>query len=54
MPGPGELAAEYDGSEFQLTGIVSDVQDGACLGGVVGSTAKSEREELIHELPEET
>ena len=29
MPGLGELAAEYDGSEFQLIGIVSDVREGA-------------------------
>lgn len=28
MPGLGELAAEYDGSEFQLIGIVSDVREG--------------------------
>ncbi len=100
MPGLGELAAEYDGSEFQLIGIVSDVregadqtlveslvqqtganythllandsidrallsgvsavpttfffdQEGAYLGGVVGSAEKSDWEELIHELLEE-
>lgn len=29
MPGLGELAAEYDGAEFQLIGIVSDVREGA-------------------------
>ena len=28
MPGLGELAAEYDGSEFQIIGIVSDVWEG--------------------------
>lgn len=28
MPGLGELAAEYDRSEFQLIGIVSDVREG--------------------------
>ena len=28
MPGLGELAAEYDPSEFQLIGIVSDVREG--------------------------
>lgn len=28
MPGLGELAAEYDGTEFQIIGIVSDVQEG--------------------------
>lgn len=28
MPGLGELAAEYDGSEFQIIGIVSDVREG--------------------------
>lgn len=28
MPGLGELAAEYDRSEFQLIGIVSDVWEG--------------------------
>ncbi len=28
MPGLGELAAEYDGSEFQLIGVVSDVREG--------------------------
>ena len=28
MPGLGELTAEYDGSEFQLIGIVSDVWEG--------------------------
>lgn len=28
MPGLGELAAEYDGSEFQVIGIVSDVKEG--------------------------
>lgn len=101
MPGLGELAAEYDGSEFQLIGIVSDVwegadqtlveslvqetgadythllandslyqallsgvsavpttfffdQEGACLGGVVGSAEKSDWEELIHGLLEES
>ncbi len=100
MPGLGELAAEYDRSEFQLIGIVSDVregedlslveslvqetganythllandsisqallsnvsavpttfffdQEGAYLGGVVGSAEKSDWEELIHELLEE-
>lgn len=101
MPGLGELAAEYDGSEFQLIGIVSDVregddqtlveslvqetganythllandsidqallsgvsavpttfffdQEGAYLGGVVGSAEKSDWEELIHGLLEES
>lgn len=29
MPGLGELAAEYDRSEFQIIGIVSDVREGA-------------------------
>ncbi|MBD5521465.1 MAG: TlpA family protein disulfide reductase [Lachnospiraceae bacterium] len=29
MPGLGELAAEYDSEEFQIIGIVSDVQEGA-------------------------
>ena len=100
MPGLGELAAEYDRSEFQLIGIVSDVregedlslveslvqetganythllandsisqallssvsavpttfffdQEGAYLGGIVGSAEKSDWEELIHELLEE-
>lgn len=28
MPGLGELAAEYDGAEFQIIGIVSDVREG--------------------------
>ena len=28
MPGLGELAEEYDGSEFQIIGIVSDVMEG--------------------------
>ena len=28
MPGLGELASEYDGSEFQIIGIVSDVSEG--------------------------
>ena len=28
MPGLGELAEEYDGSEFQIIGIVSDVWEG--------------------------
>lgn len=28
MPGLGELAAEYDPSEFQIIGIVSDVMEG--------------------------
>lgn len=28
MPGLGELAAEYDRSEFQIIGIVSDVREG--------------------------
>ncbi len=28
MPGLGELASEYDGSEFQIIGIVSDVREG--------------------------
>lgn len=101
MPGLGELAAEHDGAEFQLIGIVSDVregddqtlveslvqetgadythllandsidqallssvsavpttfffdQEGAYLGGVVGSAEKSDWEELIHELLEES
>lgn len=101
MPGLGELAAEYDGSEFQLIGIVSDVwegndqalveslvqqtganythllandsisqallssvsavpttfffdQEGAYLGGVVGSAEKSDWEELVHGLLEES
>ena len=101
MPGLGELAAEHDGSEFQLIGIVSDVregddqtlveslvqetganykhllandsidqallssvsavpttfffdQEGAYLGGVVGSAEKSDWEELIHELLEKS
>ena len=101
MPGLGELAAEHDGSEFQIIGIVNDVregddqtlveslvqetgaayphllandsigqallssvsgvpttfffnQDGVYLGGVVGSAEKSDWEELIHELLEES
>lgn len=101
MPGLGELAAEYDESEFQLIGIVSDVregddqtlveslvqqtganythllandsigqallsgvsavpttfffnQEGAYLGGTVGSAEKSDWEELIHGLLEES
>lgn len=29
MPGLGELASEYDPEEFQLIGIISDVQEGA-------------------------
>lgn len=100
MPGLGELAAEYDRSEFQIIGVVSDVtegedqtlveslvqqtgaqythllandsigqailssvdavpttfffdQEGAYLGGVVGSAEKSDWEDLIHELLEE-
>ena len=100
MPGLGELAAEYDRSEFQIIGVVSDVtegedqtlveslvqqtgaqythllandsigqailssvdavpttfffdQEGAYLGGVVGSAEKSDWEDLIHELMEE-
>lgn len=100
MPGLGELAAEYDQSEFQIIGVVSDVtegedqtlveslvqqtgaqythllandsigqailssvdavpttfffdQEGAYLGGVVGSAEKSDWEDLIHELLEE-
>lgn len=28
MPGLGELAAEYDESEFQIIGVVSDVREG--------------------------
>ena len=28
MPGLGELAAEYDRSEFQLIGVISDVREG--------------------------
>ena len=101
MPGLGELAAEYDGSEFQIIGIVSDVREGEdqalveslvqqtganyphlllndsinnafmgsvsgvpttfffdgegmYRGGVVGSAEKSEWEELIHGLLEES
>ncbi len=101
MPGLGELAAEYDGSEFRIIGIVSDVREGEdqalveslvqqtganyphlllndsinnafmgsvsgvpttfffdgegmYLGGVVGSAEKSEWEELIHGLLEES
>ena len=101
MPGLGELAAEYDGAEFQIIGIVSDVREGEdqalveslvqqtganyphlllndsinnafmgsvsgvpttfffdgegmYLGGVVGSAEKSEWEELIHGLLEES
>ncbi len=100
MPGLGELAAEREGSEFQIIGVVSDVregedqtlveslvqqtganythllandsidqallssvsavpttfffdQEGAYLGGIVGSAEKSDWEELIHELLEE-
>lgn len=29
MPGLGELAGEYDSKEFQIIGIISDVQEGA-------------------------
>lgn len=29
MPGLGELAGEYDSAEFQIIGIISDVQEGA-------------------------
>lgn len=29
MPGLGELAGEYDPAEFQIIGIISDVQEGA-------------------------
>ena len=29
MPGLGELAREYDSEEFQIIGVVSDVQEGA-------------------------
>lgn len=29
MPGLGELAREYDSGEFQIIGIISDVQEGA-------------------------
>ncbi|MDE6662524.1 MAG: TlpA family protein disulfide reductase [Lachnospiraceae bacterium] len=29
MPGLGELAAAYDSEEFQIVGIISDVQEGA-------------------------
>ena len=113
MPGLGELAAEYDGAEFRIIGIVSDVWEGEdqtlgvllqqgrgqalveslvqqtganyphlllndsinnafmgsvsgvpttfffdgegmYLGGVVGSAEKSEWEELIHGLLEES
>lgn len=101
MPGLGELAAEYDRSEFQIIGIVSDVWEGedqslvesliqqtgadyphllandsidqallagvsgvpttfffdgegAYLGGVVGAAEKSQWEELIHGLLEES
>lgn len=31
MPGLGELAADYDRSEFQIIGVVSDVREGADL-----------------------
>lgn len=31
MPGLGELAADYDPSEFQIIGVVSDVREGADL-----------------------
>lgn len=41
MPGLGELAAEYDPSEFQLIGIVSDVWEG-------------EDQTLVEELVQET
>ncbi|MDE6456181.1 MAG: TlpA family protein disulfide reductase [Dysosmobacter sp.] len=101
MPGLGELAAEHEGSEFQIIGVVSDVregedqtlveslvqqtganythllandsidqallssvsavpttfffdQEGAYLGSIVGSAEKSDWEELIHELLEES
>lgn len=100
MPGLGELAAEYDGAELQIIGIVSDVwegedqtlveslvqetgadyrhllandsigqailpsvsgvpttfffnEEGAYLGGVVGSAEKSAWEELINGLLDE-
>ncbi|MCM1342697.1 MAG: TlpA family protein disulfide reductase [Lachnospiraceae bacterium] len=29
MPGLGELAGEYDAEDFQIIGIISDVQEGA-------------------------
>lgn len=29
MPGLGELAGEYDAADFQMIGIISDVQEGA-------------------------
>ena len=101
MPGLGELAAEYDPSEFQIIGVVSNVREGddqalveslvqetganyphllandsinrallagvsgvpttfffdgegAYLGGVVGAAEKSQWEELIHGLLEES
>ena len=101
MPGLGELSAEYDHSDFQIIGIVSDVREGedqslvesliqqtgadyphllsndsidqallagvssvpttfffdgegAYLGGVVGAAEKSQWEELIHGLLEES
>lgn len=54
MPGLGELAVEYDHSNFQIIGIVSDVREGAYLGGVVGAAEKSQWEELIHGLLEES
>ncbi len=34
MPGLGELAGEYDSGDFQIIGIVSDVQEGAGEEGV--------------------
>ncbi|MDE7187349.1 MAG: TlpA family protein disulfide reductase [Lachnospiraceae bacterium] len=39
MPGLGELAGEYDAGQFQIIGIVSDVQEGAGEEAVEYATA---------------
>lgn len=56
MPGLGELAGEYDAEQFQIIGIVSDVQEGAeeeaveYAAALVSQTGADYRHLLLNEL----
>lgn len=49
MPGLGELAADYDPSEFQIIGVVSDVREGADLS-LVKSLVQETGADYLHLL----
>ena len=52
MPDLGELAADYDGSEFQIIGIVSDVLEGedqSLAESLVGQTGANYTHLLLNE-----